>query len=334
MNQRDVFALLSVVGLVFGCAGAAPPPDDPTNPPPLDDPPGDVVPASSALVKEGMDAIGAGDFAKAKQVLERAHAENPKDPQAAYYLGVAQDNLGDGAAAKLSYQKALTLDPKLIEATVNLSALLLEAEGGGAEALALVDKALAHAPRDVRLLTNRALALEATGDMGKAVDAYKQAIAAGSDSLELRIALGQLLAQTGKKEDAKGILREVLASATQPEMLASMADAFGRLGAFADCVAALDKAIAKDEKPVLYVRRGVCRHEAKDDPGAQADYEKAVQLDPKFSPAYFYLGQHLRKVGKKKEAIAALQKAVELAGDQGVGPAAQKALADLQGKKK
>ncbi len=317
--------------LLFGCGATTPPPQDATDPP-LDTPPADVVPASSAAVKAGMDAIAAGDFEKAKGILEKAHADNPGDAQAVYYLAVAQDQLGDADGARKNYQAALALDPKLIEATVNLSALLLEAEDG-AGALALVDAALKHAPADPRLLTNRALALEVAGDMTRAAAAYKAAVAASPENLELRVAYGQVLAQAGQKDEAQKVLRDAMARATEVSMLTSVADAFGKLGAFADCVAALDKAIAKDEKPVFLVRRGVCRHSMKDDPGAQADYEKAVVLDPKFAPAHFYLGQHFRAGGKKKEAIAALKRASELAGEEGVGPAARKVLAELQGKK-
>ena len=319
--------------MLCACGGATPPPEEPGPPPPMEDSPGGVAPASSADVQAGMDAIQAGNFDKAKQHLLKARADKPDDPQAAYYLGVALENLGDAAGAQAAYQDALKLDPKLVEASVNLSAMYLDANKA-VEALAIVEGALKGAPKDPRLLMNHALSLEAAGQMDKALDAYAAAVAAAPDNIALAVAYGQVLAAGGKKDEALTQLRKTLAQATEIDVLAGMGDAFGKLGSFKDCVAAFDKAIKKSEKPVLFVRRGVCRHELKDDAGAQADYEKSVKLDPKFAPGHFYLGQHFRALGKKKEAIAALKKAAELGGDKGVGAAAKKALAALQGKKK
>jgi Flp pilus assembly protein TadD len=321
--------LLAIL-LCAACGGSTPPPDSSADPP-LDDTPSDVAPASSEKVKQGVDAIQAGDFAAAKAVLSEAHAEAPKDPQAAFYLGVAQDNLGERDAAKQSYQAALALDPKLTEASVNLSAMQLE-QNDAPGALEVVTAALAHAPKDKRLLTNRALALEATGDAPGATKAYAAAVAADPENLELRYAYAELLAQGGDKETALAELRKLVTGA-EPPLLAAAGNLFGKLGAFGDCVAALDKAITAKAAPALHVRRGVCRHEMKDEPGAKQDFDAAVALDGKFAPAHYYLGQHYLAAKKKKEAIAAFKKAAELGGDQGVGPAAKKALEDLGVKK-
>jgi Tfp pilus assembly protein PilF len=333
MKFASVRASVVVAALLCACGGGTPPANDPPPPPPLDDSTAGVEKASSAEVQAGMDAIQAGAFDKAKAHLEKARAQSPKDPQAAYYLGVALENLGDAAGAQAAYRDALALDPKLIEASVNLSAILLDAQKGS-EALAVVEAALESAPKDPRLLMNHALSLEAAGQVEKALDAYAAAVAAAPDNIPLGVAYGQVLAAAGKKDEAIAQLRKTLAQATELDVLSGMGDAFGKLGAFADCVAAFDKAIKTSENPVFLVRRGVCRHELKDDAGAQADYEKSIQVDAKFAPGHFYLGQHLRALGKKKEAIAALKKAVELGGDQGVGAAAKKALDALEGKKK
>src|SRR5512141_2221907 len=96
MNMsRVTLAALSCVWLALAC-GSTPPPTTPDNPPPLDDAPATkkpkpdaVVAPSNELVKQGMDAIQKQDFAAAKQVLTDAVGKDPKDPQAAFYLGVA-----------------------------------------------------------------------------------------------------------------------------------------------------------------------------------------------------------------------------------------------------
>ena len=317
-----------LLGLALSaCGGSAPPPknqDDP--PPPLDGE--DVAPASNAKVQEGIKAIQAEDFAKAKAVLTEARGSAPQDPQAAFYLGVAHEGLGEFDAAKKHYAEALSLDEKLTEASVNLSALLLEGKDPEG-ALAVVDAALKHAGKDARLLMNRALAFEASGKAAEAVSAYGAAVAAAPDKLELRYAYAELLAQAGQRDQAVAQLARVK-EASDVRLLAAAGNLFGKLKAFPECVAALDKAIAVKAAPGLHVRRGVCRHELKDDAGAKKDYDAAVALDAKFAPAHYYLGQHLKAAGKKKEAKAAFKKAAELGGDKGVGAAAKKALEQLK----
>lgn len=331
---RLTTALVSALCLsLAACGGAAPEPQHPEGDPPLGEPAQgqQAAPASSAKVQAGIDAIQAGDFTRARQVLTEAQSESPNDPQAAFYLAVALEQLGDVPAAIEQYKKALSLDAKLPEASQNLSAILLD-QNDTAGALEVVKKGLEHTPNHPGLLMNHALALEATGDREGAAAAYGKAAAAQPDNLELAYAHAELLAGTGKKDEAVAALKKVVVS-DDPKLLAAAGNVFGKLGAFGECVGALDKAIEKVGKDkaaaALHVRRGVCRHEMKDDAGAKADYDAALVLDPNFAAAHYYLGMHLKAAGKKKEAIAALQKAADLAGDQGVGPGAKKALDEL-----
>jgi tetratricopeptide (TPR) repeat protein len=227
------------------------------------------------------------------------------------------------------YKKALELDPKLVDASINLSALLLDANDA-AGALKVVDNALKLAPKEKGLLTNRALALEATGNKDEAVKAYGAAVEAGGDDPQLRIAYAQLLAESGRKEQALEQLRK-LGPIDNPQLAAAAANTFGRLKAFADCVGVLDKAIASKPAPDLLVRRGVCRMENGDTAGEKADYEAAIKLDPKFAPAYYYLGKHLLAKGDKKGAQANFEKAVETGGDTPPAKEAKEELAKLKG---
>jgi Flp pilus assembly protein TadD len=329
---------LSALTLGLGaCSGGSPGAKNPDDDPSLVEPrPGEVAAASSAKVQAGIDAIQAGDFEQAKKLLGEAQTENPKDAQAAFYLGVALEQTRDVNGASEQYKKALALDPKLAEASQNLSAILLDANDGKG-ALQVVENGLAHSPKHPELLMNRALALEIVGDKDGALAAYGAAAAAQPDNLELAYAYAELLAGAGKQQPALAQLKKVTVS-DDPQVLAAAANVFGQLGAYGECVAALDKAIAKvgKTKPAatLHVRRGVCRHELKDEAGAKSDYDAALALDPDFAPAHYYLGMHLRAAGKKKEAIAAFQKAAKLGGDQGVGPGAKKALEELGVKSK
>jgi tetratricopeptide (TPR) repeat protein len=313
-----------------GCGGA-PPRQAQTPDPPLEDAPPTsapqkTVPASSAKVQQGIDAIQHQDFAAAKNLLLEAASAAPKDAQAAFYLGVACEGLADLACAEAQYRKAHELDPGLVDASANLSAILVDA-GKTKEALPIIEQGLKSAPKHPELLVNHAIALEAEGKRNEAVTAYGQAVAAKPDAADLRLAYAELLIATDHHTEA---LEQVRAAAKtdDPKLLAAVADLFGRLKAPADCVAALDRALKSNPSPAVQVRRGVCRNAAGDTAGAKSDYEAALKLDPKFAAAHYYLGMYFRS-RDKKAAQQHFQKAIEL--DSGpVQKAAKEALAELK----
>ncbi len=327
---------LSSFWLALAACGSSPQPVTPDNPPPLDDaspkkPKADAVAApSNELVKQGMDAIQKQDFAAAKQVLGDAVAKDPKDPQAVFYLGVAMDGLGDMPGAVTQYKKALQLDPKLVEAAVNLSGAQYE-QKDAAGALVTAEQGLKANPKSPELLINRALSLEALGKKDEAMAAYGAATKARPDDPQLRITYAEYLAAAGKRDEALTELRAVQ-NVEDPTLLAALGVRFGRLKAFPDCVAALDRAIKLKDSADLHTRRGVCRHDFGDDAGAQSDYDAAIKLDANFAPAYYYLGRHLEKKDKKK-ALEALDKAQKLDPTGPIGKQAKEAADDRRKKK-
>ena len=192
-----------------------------------------------------------------------------------------------------------------------------------AGALEVIDAALGGGAKNPQLLTNRAIALAGSGKTDEALDAYKIAVEASPDDLPLRYDYAVLLAKQGDQDAAVGQLREVIKS-SEVAVVGAAANVLGRLKAFAECVAGLDRALKTNESADLYVRRGVCRHGLNDDAGAQQDYEKALKLDPNFAAAHYYLGMHYKTAGKKKQAKEHLTKARDL----GKGSPLEKASAD------
>lgn len=325
----------ALLGLLVGC-GPAPAPQAPDNPPPVDNNSGQsaggggggqVTQASSPKVQQGMDAIEAKDFAKAKKVLTEAHSDNPKDPQAAYYLGLTDDKLGDKQDAVDLYRQALKLDPKLVQASMNLSALLLDMNKP-AEAVKVVKQALTSSPKDPGLLTNLALATEAAGDKPGAIKAYANAVAASPRNMELRFAYAENLAAAGKSDQAMAQLRQVVSD--DPKLMFATGDLYARMHKFSECVGALDKVIQAKPAPGVYILRGRCRHGMKDAAGEKADYEAALKLDGKLAAPHLYLGQLYKAQGKKKQALVEFKKAAALGAGKKVGLAAKKAIAALK----
>lgn len=285
---------------------------------------GAAAPSSDA-VQKGMNALEAGDFEQARDILAQAHAEQPSDPQAAFYYGVALEGVGDVPAALDAYRKALESDPKLTEASQNLSAALVE-QGDAQGALDAADAGLAHRPEDPGLLANRALALEALGS-DEALGAYAKALTKSNDA-SLRFNYASALAAANQRDEAIAQLKQI--PTEDPEFAAAVATTFYQLKAFDECAGVLDRTIAAKPNADLHVRRGACRQGKQDKAGALADYRAAVKLDAAFAPGHYYLGRYLAAEGKKTEARAALQKASELGEGTPIGASAKKVLAELK----
>lgn len=287
-----------------------------------DEPQGEPVAASSPEVNKAMDAIKAEDFAGAKAILVPLVAKQPEDVQAVFYLGVAEAALKETDPAIGHFEKALELDPKFGDASLNLSALLLDLQRYE-EAVTVADQGLKHAPEDLGLTQNKALALSYGGQQAAAVKPLQLVVEKKPQDEGMRFLLAEALLASGDAAGAQAELGKLQGSSSR-EVLASIADLYGRMKAWDNCVAALDAAHAKEPAAELLITRGLCKHGKDDENGAKADFEAAIKLDAKSAKAHFYLGHNLRGRGDKKGAKAAFTKAAELAGS---GPLAEQAKA-------
>lgn len=281
-----------------------------------------VVPASSPEVSKAMDAIAAEDFASAKAILEPVVVKDNADVQAVFYLGVAEAGLNEVEPAIAHFKKALELDPKFGDASLNLSALLLDLQRYD-EAIEVADSALTHAPGDLGLIQNKALALSYSGKFAAAVPPLRALLEKKPAEEGMRFLLAEALFSSGDTAGAQSELSKLKGSQSA-DVLASTADLYARLKQWDDCVAALDTATEKQPAAELFITRGLCKHGKADDKGARADFEHALSVDPNSAKAQFYLAHNLKESGDKKAAKAAFLKVVEIAGS---GPLAEKAKA-------
>ena len=315
------------------------------------DPPPPVVPVLVADPPLGATAVDEGAarselqraiayirmdrYADAKAHLEQSLATQQL-PEAAYYLGLANEKLGDKLAAEEAYRLAMRLDPGFLEAAANLSALLLD-EGPKRldDAIAVLSEIAKRSPTDARILQNLGQAYAQKGDLERAGKAFEAALAK-EDSPKLRFSYGTMLVEAGQLEKGAEHLRLVLKTAGDDVgTIATIGRLFGVAKAFQDCVSALDRAVTLAPKdPELWVRRGTCKHELGNEEAAVDDYRRAIKIDPKYAAAHYYLGVAMLAMGKPKTAQNELEQALELGRDSAIGKAALLKLAELQAKKR
>ncbi|MFT3763990.1 MAG: tetratricopeptide repeat protein [Minicystis sp.] len=324
---------LAAVTTLVACAGEEPP----KAPVLTADPPVESAADDGAVQTElerGIAYVKNEKFAEAKDHFKKAISIKPT-PTAWTYLGVTAEKTGDRAGAEDAYKNALKLDSGFAEAAENLSALYLDDPPRPDEAIAILKPAIDKTKDNARLLQNLGFAYGLKGDLEAASKAYDAALAKGEDA-RTRFAYGALLHEKKQPEKAAEQLRKAVdAAKDDAALIASAGRLLGATKAFGDCVKAFDKAIGlKGSEPEFFVRRGTCKHELKDEDGAQKDYEAAIKSDPKFAAGHYYLGLSFLSQKKRLFATRELEKAAELGKDSPIGKAAKDKLDDLNTKKK
>ena len=316
-------AVAVLSAFTFACGGGQSQVEDPSDDTQLlqPDEEGEQAPSSEA-VKQASDLIKAEKFAEAAKLLDEETKANPEDAQAAFFYGVALEGVGSTSDAVTWYKKAIELQPKLLEATHNLSALLLDQEDFEG-ALAVVEEALKIAPEEPGLLANKALALDLL-QKPEAVAAYEKYLKAKPDDQNNRFNYAVVLAMNERVDDAK---KELAAIKTNDEQLIGDIGAlYMKLKDAAGCIKVWDGALASNKTAEGLVQRARCKLGSGDKEGGIADLNDAVATDDNSSLAHYYLGIVLKKEGKADESKKHLEKAVEVGKGDDFSKAAQKAL--------
>jgi tetratricopeptide (TPR) repeat protein len=136
-------------------------------------------------------------------LLERASPGAGAADAKAVYVGALALEASDPAAAEAAYLQALSLDPALEDAYLNLGTLL-DTAGRHADHVRLCDAALQHCPRSALLHFNRAVALDQMEQVDAAIAGYERSLVLDPTLADAHFNLAQLREQAG---DARGALR-------------------------------------------------------------------------------------------------------------------------------
>jgi|CZKU01.1.fsa_nt_gi Flp pilus assembly protein TadD len=293
-------------------------------------------PPPSAELAAGIKAFDAGNFGDARKSFDAAAKKNPKDYQALMNLGLACEKLSDPAAAESAYKAALAVKPDLEAASEELSALDLDA-GRVDEATAVARAGLAKHPSSGALHENLGLALAAKGDQDGATKELSQAaqITPADPMLQLTLAhwlnVWHVRGAAPHLDQARDLAKDDYA------LIASVGYEYRMAGEFDSCVKTFDRAVALKDGGEVRTERALCRLGLKDDKGTLADLQAAVQKEPTYAPAHYYLGGRLAMTKRYKDAAAEYSKYLELAPSGSLAQRASERLKgaeDAMGKKK
>ncbi len=168
--------------------------------------------AAHANVQLGVGYLRQNNLAVAQQVLERALAQNPKDPAVHTALGLLYERLGQSARADTHYGRALRMAPQDPEVLNNYAVFLCrrgEAPRGEKLFLQAAANPLYRTPEVA--LTNAGVCARAAGRPEPAEQYLRRAIKLKADFADALLPLAELSLEKGNTLSARGFLQRLLA---------------------------------------------------------------------------------------------------------------------------
>jgi arylsulfatase A-like enzyme/Tfp pilus assembly protein PilF len=204
-------------------------------------------------------------------------------------------------------------DPKrLVEIEQMLTRANEALRAGRAQEAADVYRAIiARRPDTEDAYRKLALVYWRAGRAADAISTLELALHNGVTQSEVRIRLGQYLAEAGQPAKAIDLLKDT--AGDDPDALNALGNAYTMAGRLGDAAAIFQRLIAADPSNALaYENLGMTQLEAKDVRNAEASLRRAIELDPSLAGAYTALGVVLANTGRLAEAVDAWKKALAL----------------------
>jgi tetratricopeptide (TPR) repeat protein len=209
------------------------------------------------IVQKAQRLESEGDFAAAEQAHLEVLNEIPDSPEAYVNLALAQ-------ARQKAFDRAIATLIRGVERLPDSETLLVRlghtylVSGKPAEALSMMDKALALNPRSVDALTVRAGILDASGRKDEAQRVYEQALAVEPENRFLRMSLASNLATRGKLKEAIVLYEGLIADfPTEQGFYQYAGIAYSYLGEYERAISLLRQAVDIRPTPVGYFNLAV-----------------------------------------------------------------------------
>lgn len=242
------------------------------------------------------------EFSNAAQVL-------PNHADTYYHLGLAYLALGDHTHAVLSYQKATNMDPGHNPARLHLAELM--ATSKKPEILEEVDrmanKALSLDPGSSEALRIRALAEMGLGDLAKAANSLREAMAKSPRNVQAAVTLAATKLVQRDGPAAEAVMRRLVADVPSSQSWIALGRFYRLLGRTGEADQAVRKAAQvdpKDAEALFDLALLQMRLQQKDQAGTTLQ-QLADLPDARFRDSH---AMFLFNTGKRDEAIREFEK--------------------------
>lgn len=262
--------------------------------------------------------INRGNALKELQQLEEAVASydkaialKPDNAQAHSNRGVALQTLKRFEAAVASYDKAIALQPDYVEAHSNRGSALRELHQLDAS-IASCDNAIAINPGYAEAHFNRGMALHALGQPLAAIASYDKAIAIRPSLADASYCRGIALQELGQLDAAIASYEQAIAlKPDHAQACYNRGVALVDLQRYAPAIASYDQAIAiHADFAQAHSNRGVALQALKQWDAAVASFDRAIAIAPDYAEAHINRGVALHALKRLDEAVASYDQAL------------------------
>jgi Tfp pilus assembly protein PilF len=179
------------------------------------------------------------------------------------------------------------------------------------EAAGLFKTIIAKRPDTEDAYRKLALIYWRTGRSRLAIETLESALRNGVTQSEVRVKLGQYLAESGQASKTIALLEHD--AGDDPDALIALGNAYVASGRNAEAIRTFEHLLALDPNNALaFENLGTAQLQGKDYKAAETSLRRAVQLDPSLAGAYTALGVVFASTGRKAEAIDSWKRAADL----------------------
>jgi tetratricopeptide (TPR) repeat protein len=272
------------------------------------------LPSSFAL-QEALSLHQRGAIREAAERYSEILARDPRNPEVLFWLGLACTQEGNFGEAGRVLRKAIKVAPQHA-GLHNLMATALKGLGKYDLALEHVDRAIALQPLLLEAYSNRASLLLSLHRPDEAAATCERIVSLAPGDFVAWNVRGNVLAATGRHVDAIASFDQALAIAPHvPELHANRGASLAALGRHEDAVASFDSAIkANPGFAEVFVNRGNSLARLGRDDDALVSYDRAIAVRPDFAEAHLSRGFILQGHRRYDEALESLDRAIALDG--------------------
>jgi protein O-GlcNAc transferase len=271
-----------------------------------------------ALINLGFILREQGRTHEAREVLESAVRIAAEDADSHYLLGSILETTGPKGAEISHLQKAIDLRPDFELARRQLITALIKS-GRFPEAIKLCEESLAILPDSAELHFFRSSLYLHTDEKALAIASCERALALNPALLEAQQSLSRLLLDTEQLEQAEASYRREIELTPQhygPHH--QLGVVLNRMTKYAGAIEQFKRAISLNPRSgASYLSLGESYIQLDDESEenlalAQANYEKAVEVEPQVSGYCYSLGFNYWRTAQFERAMASFDRAIEL----------------------
>ena len=267
-----------------------------------------------ALVRDGMSALGSGDFAVARENLEAASRLVPEEGRIWLALARVYQRSGDVGQAEEALDKVGGLAKEQPELCRGL-AFYFQQIGRFEDAAQWEGRYALFRPGDPEPLSRAAHYYLAADLPGKAVEFAESAVEKRQDSAELHNLLGKALAESGRTDDALTALgRAIELNKYNEDFHYDRGYAYLRAQRFEEALTAFHESRQLfDKSPRLELGIGIAHYGQRSFSDAITSFLRASVLAPNAPQPHYFLGKMLThasdRIDKVLERFEAFHKA-------------------------